>query len=122
VGHGQASPNMDLSICFHIRANMEGKLGVSCWINAVALNLGTFYNKRYDTMPHVRTADESFMFCRRIELFALQITFQGGLSERARELIVLPIDHIEVGFHCGRTRKDGCNATAKLPQLRKSLP
>jgi hypothetical protein len=40
-------------------------------------------------------------------------------SLRAPDLIVLPIDHAEVGFHRGRTRNDSCDATAKLRQLRK---
>jgi hypothetical protein len=63
-----------------------------------------------------------FHVLQALELFALQNTFQGELSERAPELIVLPIDHTEVGFHSGCTGKDSCNATEKLPQLRKSLP
>jgi hypothetical protein len=55
-----------------------------------------------------------------LELFAAQNTFQGELSERAPDLIVLPIDHTEVGFHSGRTRNDSCQATAELPQFGKA--
>jgi hypothetical protein len=75
-----------------------------------------------------------FHVLQALELFALQNTFQGELSERAPELIVLPIDHTEVGFHCGRTRKDvampqqnvlnlanrcprGCQPSAKLTMM-----
>jgi hypothetical protein len=52
----------------------------------------------------------------------MQNTFQGELSEQAPDLIVLPIDHIEVGFHRGRSRNDSCDATAKLPHHGKAHP
>jgi hypothetical protein len=42
-----------------------------------------------------------FHVLQAVELLALQNTFQRELSESAPELIVLLIDHSEVGFHYG---------------------
>jgi hypothetical protein len=55
-------------------------------------------------------------------LFAMPNTSQGEFSERAPDLIVLPIDRTELGFPCGRTRNDSFDATAKQPQLREAHP
>jgi hypothetical protein len=56
------------------------------------------------------------------ELFATQNTVEVELRERTPDLIVLPIYHSEVGFHCGRSRNESCDATAKLPRLGEAHP
>jgi hypothetical protein len=55
-------------------------------------------------------------------LFELQNNFQGELSERVPDLTVVPIDHPEARFHCGRTRKYSCDTIAKLLQRINTAP
>jgi hypothetical protein len=109
---------MDLPICCHIWANMEGfqVSGVEdmeCH-GCTCVLLG----KRMIGYPRYVV----FHALQAHELFATQNTVEVELRERTPDLIVLPIYHSEVGFHCGRSRNDSCDATAKLPRLGEAHP
>jgi hypothetical protein len=111
----QAPPNMDSS-------NMEGSQASGMENNERPCFQVRFSKAGYDRISNVCRAEKCPRVLQAIELFATQNTCQKELNERAPDLIVLPIDHTEVGFYFRRTRNDSCDATAKLHQLRNAHP